>query len=576
MDLEVLKSYLVDLGFEINQPQLRKFEHALKEAGEAVTSRTAGIVKDVLKWQVAITGAFTGIATGVVGIADSVADADQKYRLLGLRMGMTTSEARKFQKALDALGATQEEIAADPELHARFLQLIDLQGKLEKGLGAQFGADMRKIRDLRFEFTKMKMSFDYFVMSFVMNLAEKLKPQIEQIQSKLEGWGNYIVEHVPEWGDYLAKHMIPVLKQTWTMLQEIGKEAQALGVVLLNALGKLFGDKSLEGTELSFEKIAKAIEHVVTWIGTMTVNLMKAEEMLLHFAAAASLAMNDRFADAKKEFQEGLKALDSHSGALLGTFVGGGTGAGTGAALGGSLGSLILPGPGTAVGAGIGFVIGGLWGAKAGHDIGKAEGGKAEAREIARLAHENSQASIKELITRTAEKYGLDPKTALAVAEVESRFRQFDKPGHVYTSGKGAQGVMQLMPATARGLHVDASKTDQNIDGGIRLLVELLQRYHNDVPKALAAYNWNPKSLDEAIKNGGKLPPETENYVRSIASNLSGQTVTIEQVNISVLGSPNMPPAELQKKVADGMAEALVKQHRQMQLSMVQFGFAGG
>lgn len=567
---------MVDLGFDVNQPQLRKFEGALKQASDSVTSRTTGVVKDILKWQTAITGAFVGISAGVLGVVENVANADQKYRLLGMRMGMTTSEARKFQKALDALGATMDEVAADPELHARFLQLIDHQKQLEKSLGSQFGNDMRKIRDLQFEFTKMKVSFDYFVMSFVMNLAEKLKPQIEAIQHKLQQWGDYIVQHIPEWSDMFATRMIPVLKRTWEMLQEMGKEAQALGVIFVNAIGKLSGDKSLEGTELSFDKISKAIEHVVDWIGKMIVNLMKAEEMLLHFAAAASLAMNDRFADATKEFREGLKALDKNSGAVLGTVTGGAAGSTAGAAAGAALGSLVFPVVGTAIGGGIGLLVGGLLGAKAGHDIGKAEGGKQEGRDLQRLAHDNSKDAIKEIVRRTAEKYGVDPKTVAALVEQESGFRQFNRDGTPYKSPVGATGVMQLMPSTAKDLHVDSTNTLQNIDGGVRYLAQLLKDFNNDVPKALAAYNMGEGGLKKRIASHSALPAETENYVRSIISRASGQDITIEQVQISVLGGTNLSTAELQKSVADGIGEAMNKQRRDVMRNIAQFGFVGG
>jgi hypothetical protein len=95
-----------------------------------------------------------------------------------------------------------------------------------------------------------------------------------------------------------------------------------------------------------------------------------------------------------------------------------------------------------------------------------------------------------------------------AVAQVESGFR----PGAV--SPKGALGVMQLMPETARTLGADPRDTAQNIDAGTRLLRELLIKYDGDVVKALAAYNAGQGAVD---KYQG-LPPynETRWYVKKV------------------------------------------------------------
>jgi peptidoglycan DL-endopeptidase CwlO len=119
-----------------------------------------------------------------------------------------------------------------------------------------------------------------------------------------------------------------------------------------------------------------------------------------------------------------------------------------------------------------------------------------------------------QLITAAAAKYGVDPTLALAVAKQESGYNQSAK------SSAGAIGIMQLMPATAAGLGVDATDAAQNVDGGVRLLSQLLNQYNGDTSLALAAYNAGPGAVS---KYGGVPPyPETQNYVASILSAVGG------------------------------------------------------
>jgi soluble lytic murein transglycosylase-like protein len=82
------------------------------------------------------------------------------------------------------------------------------------------------------------------------------------------------------------------------------------------------------------------------------------------------------------------------------------------------------------------------------------------------------------------------------------------------TSPKGAMGLMQLMPDTARGLGVtDAYAPEQNIMAGTRYLKYLLDRYNGDVPLALAAYNWGMGNVERGT---GRYPEETREYISRI------------------------------------------------------------
>ncbi len=110
-------------------------------------------------------------------------------------------------------------------------------------------------------------------------------------------------------------------------------------------------------------------------------------------------------------------------------------------------------------------------------------------------------------ITTSARENGLDPALVLAVVIEESG------GDPLALSSTGAQGLMQLMPATARDLGVvDSTSPTQNVAGGSRYLSRMLQRYDGDLKLALAAYNAGPGNVDKA---GRQIPefPETQRYV---------------------------------------------------------------
>ncbi len=118
-------------------------------------------------------------------------------------------------------------------------------------------------------------------------------------------------------------------------------------------------------------------------------------------------------------------------------------------------------------------------------------------------------AAYLDLINSACDRHGVDPSLVHAIVKVESDYN----PGAL--SQKGAMGLMQLMPQTAVNMNIKNSfDPAENIDGGVKYLKYLIDRYEGNLSLALAAYN----SGETAVKRWGTIPPykETQDYVKRI------------------------------------------------------------
>lgn len=118
-------------------------------------------------------------------------------------------------------------------------------------------------------------------------------------------------------------------------------------------------------------------------------------------------------------------------------------------------------------------------------------------------------------IRQSASRYHVDPRLIKAIIKAESGFDCYA------SSEQGAQGLMQLMPGTARDLNVSNPFDPRaNIDGGTRYFRTMLDTFNGDIPLSLAAYNAGPN----LVKRTNRIPqiPETMEYVQRVLHNYKG------------------------------------------------------
>lgn len=570
---DVIKEYLVALQFENDEPSLARFRRSLDLAERSVSGATFGMAKKIVEVQGAIVGAFVGISSAAIGMMDKVAMADQGYRLMGLHMMMTTESARKLDMVTKALGADLPTILWDRELHERANAMSADIDRMGVALGPEFEKRMLGIRNIRFEFSRLELATKFLGMGFASELFAKLIPG--EAGDKIHQWVDWFIDNAPKIGARIANYVVPVLRETWHILLDLKDIAKEGALVFTNLIGILFHDDAIESGVFSFEKMARAIGHVVEMVEKLMHAMLDAEQVVASSAAAMSALFGGKGDQAGKHFSEAGSHLNAGStialgigGAWLGAKIlrgitgltgllgiGGAAGAGSASAAASGAGGIAAIGnliPAVVA------IVAAAWGAKkltglaidsmqrqswwadwqkwkkenlpswlisGAHGLGTFMGAfpnKSEAPAItpeekmqipgpipASASGALAKSDLVDAIKETATRYQVPPALALAVAQHESGIRENA------VSNKGAVGVMQLMPETAKGLGVDPRDALQNIDGGIRYLAQLLQRFGGDESRALAAYNWGPER--KALRNAGpldysKLPEETRNY----------------------------------------------------------------
>lgn len=543
MSTNFIDEYLVRLGASVDQSGMAKFHQALREASMVAEANASSITGSFLKAQAEIVGGFVAIGTAAVGLVDKVAMADQSYRLFALHMYMGKENARGLKVAMDALGASLEDMTWDKELRDRTHQLLlDQQAMAPNG---DFDAQMKKVRDIRFEFTRMEVELQYLGMHVVQDFMKALGFGPDELLNKLRRFNDWVTHDLPQ----ISAKMVSMFMPIWHDIEMVGdatwKAFQAASVAFANLIGLLTGDSSIQGTTFDIQKMAGAIDHIVGGFAAFAVAIANVEEMLGHLISALVLLFSGNFKGASDEIGAafhalGLEAVGGVAGATVGGVVGTAAGGGGGALIGGAVGSLLGP-VGTAAGAAIGGTVGAalgggtgvLGGAFLGSNVpgwrsekygpgGAAVSGKVIER-TGGPGQEYDRTGVTTLVQKYADLYGVDRRLAVALAKQESSLRQFNKDGSVVQSPTGPMGVMQLTKATAKGMGVDRTDTEDNIKGGMQLFAQLLQQYQGDAGKAIAAYHEGAPKMQDILHNRATLSSEARNEVASVMSNAGAQ-----------------------------------------------------
>lgn len=247
---EVLQEYLVSLGMNVDKNALTKFNDTLKDLSRVIESATKGWTKAFVQASTAIAGALATVNAATAGLMERMAKLDMEQKKFALHMYMNVDAAKKMKIATDALGESLEDIAWIPELRGRYKNLIGLQNQLAPP--SSYGAEMRHIRDIVFEFTKLKVSLQYGAQWVAHYLFKYLSGPMERFYQWVQKVNHEINFNMPNWTEKVARWLavfedlgesaVKFFKGTWDYLKGIWDDLPRAGklLVVLGAIAALF------------------------------------------------------------------------------------------------------------------------------------------------------------------------------------------------------------------------------------------------------------------------------------------------------------------------------------------------
>lgn len=241
MDADVIKQYLIGLGFSVDRSAFGKLQNFLGAADSKIKGSTASWGMAFAQLGAGIVSTFGSIIGATTTLLDKTAQADLGYQKFAMRMYMARDAAKQFKIVTDAMGENPSDLAWNPELNERYKWLMGEASKLQAALPPDAEEQFRKIRDIRGEFTLMKIEMNYGLQSLAVSIAKHFNLPLQDGKSALRSLNEYIQEKIPQWADTTASAMKTVYDITSPVFRLMGDLGGAIGNVWdqLSTTGKV-------------------------------------------------------------------------------------------------------------------------------------------------------------------------------------------------------------------------------------------------------------------------------------------------------------------------------------------------
>lgn len=258
MSLEVIKSYLVKLGVDVDNKTFDQSKKVLGELDNTLGGMVKNMINSVPAGAISMVSALAFVDTAIVKTIMNVSEANLQYELLAKRMYLNVDAAKAYKLATDAIGENIQDIAWNAELKSHYFALVrDINSLRVPGEAKDL---FKQVRALDFLFTRLKTSGRPFLEWISFELLKLNKGTLNEISEKMDRFVENFIKNIPRYSKdvaeflqvpiQLTKSFIEVLKNLWDvgkmaigglheilkiiwgLLPDIGKEAAILGGIL--------------------------------------------------------------------------------------------------------------------------------------------------------------------------------------------------------------------------------------------------------------------------------------------------------------------------------------------------------
>uniref|UniRef100_A0A6M3MCU5 Putative transglycosylase n=1 Tax=viral metagenome TaxID=1070528 RepID=A0A6M3MCU5_9ZZZZ len=605
-DENVIKDYLIGLGFKVDTASLNKMKESLKQVGREVKDTSAKISSDS-RWAAtgfsqaatgfttaakAIAAAFASVTIATVKLFDKTSQADLGYQKFALKMYMAKGAAKEFKIVTDAMGESFEDIAWIPELTQRYRALMMDARKM--ALPEDADAQFKYLRSIRHEFDRLKVEATYGMQWVGMALFKHLQEPITKIKEGAVKLNDYIIQNMPEISEKIADWISKVLIKgyefgvfikdlfgdlkglhgkfpEWAKAWGIWETAIAAVFVIGGPVTKAFvaiglAAKAMESL-YSYLDGSKGEVESPFWKGLMEnlYDFRRAIQVVIisweYLKELLGFSLDKKTKDwvpGEEEAKEGIKFRETAKGEWVSV---------DNAA---TLKAMAEKHRQTAE-----KTISDLWGKTEASTIKsinqrmrewdeedlRAFGSREKKmkslirEEIPSMRryrgdyeyeafHPGKETILGGMISKAAKKYKADEATIKAIVQMESSSQLYPKVG-----AAGEVGPMQLMRVHTKGMK-DPTDPEENIMVGTAFYKKMRDKYKEEA-KAIAAYHIGETKMD---KYGGGIPSYAEKYVEDVLR-FKEQITNNNNITINITGQTN---EELVSKVEEVVRRAAV------------------
>jgi len=510
--VDALKSYLVKLGFDVDNEGFNKLKNTLNDISSIIAKNSSEMKQQYVEAGAAIVGAITSVTGAITSLATKVAESDMTFQLFAQRMYMSNEMAKAFKITTDALGHSLNEIAWNPELRHHYFELLKEVKSMQVPGAAR--ETYEQLRSVGFEWTRLKVEAVSSIDWIVFHLIKMNHGELSNFKGSLSFINDKIQKNMPEWTNNVAKFLNPFVA--------IGKDIAIVFSGVLRVFGGIFGF-----LEKGWEKMPFWERNIVSFqtflLALFTAGAVggKAGAFIkgLTLVASAILILDDAIAHFQGRLShswleplwEGVEII-SHTVVKLFTMI---------SMFYDTLGKLSIKSSKKEIQDAFKNFDRGWKAFSSGYDEAVAEdwAKRNKSKQLMREQQKElpgndiSLDSYSGQIKQSAIKYGVSEELIKSVIKRESG----GNPNAI--SSAGAIGMMQVMPGTAKLYGVsrpDLYDWRKNIDLGTRILRDEI-RAGGSVAEGLRRYNAGSNWRQKALRNPS-LYGKTDKYAQDVLS----------------------------------------------------------